>query len=125
MKRDMDLIRAILLSVEEQDVGRAPRDLTIDGYNAEQISYHNYLIGDAGLAKTVDVTTRGSSGPSALVVHLTWAGHEFLDAARDDTIWSKTKARLGAVGSAVLGVPIGVLTAVLIDETKRRLGLSP
>jgi hypothetical protein len=123
MKRDMDLIRAILLSVEEHEDGRAPRDLTVDGYSAEQIGYHNYLIGDAGLAKTADVTTRGSSGPMALVIHLTWAGHEFLDAARDDTVWSKTKARLGAAGKAVLGVPISVLTAVLIDETKRRLGL--
>ena len=33
MKRDMDLVRKILMAVEEHDHGFAPRDVAFDGYS--------------------------------------------------------------------------------------------
>jgi len=119
----MELIRQILLAVEQHESGFAPRELKIDGYSDEQVGYHCYLIGDAGLAKTVDVTTMHSNSPCAAVSRLNSAGHDFLDAAKDDTTWERAKQRLAATGQSLLTVPISVLTALLIDEAKRRLGL--
>jgi hypothetical protein len=36
MKRDMDLVREILVQIEEHEHGMAPRNLTIEGYYSEQ-----------------------------------------------------------------------------------------
>jgi Hypothetical protein (DUF2513) len=123
MQRDMELIRKIMLAVEEHEHAFMEGEPHIEGYSNEQISYHSYLIGDAGLAAVTDITYRGARSPMGQISHLTWQGHEFLDAARDDTVWNKTRERLGATGKTLLTVPLSVLMAVLIDEIKRHLGL--
>src|SRR6476660_1465967 len=89
MKRDMDLIRKIMLAVEEHEHGFAPRQIVIEGYTKEQIGYHNYLIINAGLGDGPDLTHLRSESPEHDLRYLTFAGHEFLDAARDDTRWRK------------------------------------
>lgn len=40
MKRDMDLVRKILLKIEEDYVSTAVYNIKIDGYSDEQIAYH-------------------------------------------------------------------------------------
>lgn len=49
MKRDMALIRKMLLTVEAHENGYAPRDMTFEGYSEEQIGFHAKLIIDADL----------------------------------------------------------------------------
>jgi hypothetical protein len=122
MKRDMELIRTMLLAVESYEPGDDA--LTFDGYSDEQVGFHGYLLGEAGLAEVMDSTTLGDPVPMAEIRHLTWQGYEFLDAARDDTVWKHAKERLGSAGKSLLTVPLGVMTALLIDEAKRRLGLT-
>ena len=63
MKRDMELIRKIVLTVEDAPGGFAPREIKIDGYTDDQIRYHAHLMIQAELAKGSDVTHTGSSGP--------------------------------------------------------------
>src|SRR5262245_22030484 len=87
MKRDLDLIRKIVLKIEEAPTGWAPQGLKIEGYEDDQIGYHSYLIVDAGLARGQDVTHFGSSGPTWIITNLTTAGHDFAQAARDQTRW--------------------------------------
>ncbi|MBA4104464.1 MAG: hypothetical protein C0485_01810 [Pirellula sp.] len=123
MKRDMELIRTILLAVESYEPDDDP--LTFDGYSEEQVGFHCYLLGEAGLAEVMDATSLGDPTPMAEIRHLTWQGYEFLDAARDDTVWNQAKERLGSAGKSLLSVPLGVMTALLIDEAKRRLGMIP
>lgn len=122
MKRDMELIRAMLLAVELYEPG--DEAIAFEGYTDEQIGFHGYLLGEAGLAEVMDCTSLGDAVPMAEIRHLTWQGYEFLDAARDDTVWKHAKDRLGAAGKSLLTVPLGVMTALLIDEAKRRLGLT-
>jgi hypothetical protein len=47
-----------------------------------------------------------SRGPEALLTNLTWAGHEFADAARDEKRWKKAMAvvreKSGSVTMSVL-----------------------
>ena len=90
MKRDMDLIRAILLNVEQQGPPEGWCDVQLPGHTEEKISYHVMLLRDAGLIEAVDLSSH--DGICWRPKRLTYEGHEFLDAARNDTFWTKAKA---------------------------------
>ncbi len=119
MKRDLDLIRKMILEIEDAPSGWAP-DLAIEGYAPEQVSYHAYLIVDAGLAQGKDVTTMGSHGPEALITSLTWAGHEFAEAAREETRWKKA---MGIVKEKGGTITLDVLTQLLGGLMRGAFGL--
>jgi hypothetical protein len=119
MKRDMDLVRAILMEVEKHSAGFAPSEMKIDGYTPDQIAYHAHIMGQAGLVNAIDVTHMGSAGPEAMVSSLTWQGHEFLDAAREPTRWAQAKALVAKSGAASMQVWLEVLT----DLVKKSLGV--
>ena len=112
MKRDMDLIRDLLLSLEAGDEGVGSLlDVESKGYTKEQIGYHSWLLVDAGLALGVDATHLGSVFREVHLTSLTWSGHEFLDAARDDTRWQQAKMMMNKAGAFALPA----LMKVLID----------
>ena len=87
MKRDMDLIRKILRAVEESAF--KPGILQIDGYTSEEVAYHSKLLCDEELITGLDVSSQDGEG--YLIEGLTWTGHDFLDASRNDTVWNKAK----------------------------------
>jgi hypothetical protein len=89
MKRDMDLCRAILLDLEEREQGAGWVEIDIPEFSREQITHHIRLLDEAGLIDAEDLTNM--SGSEWKAKRLTWAGHEFIDAARSDTVWQKTK----------------------------------
>ena len=98
MKRDMDLIRAILLEVEKSPSPRGCR-IEIPGRTREELYYNAQLMQEAGLieAKFLRNSTEFH------VLRLKYAGHEFLDAARSDTVWEKAKKMLlSATGTITL-----------------------
>ncbi|MBM3113280.1 DUF2513 domain-containing protein [Pseudomonas arcuscaelestis] len=109
MMRDMNLMRLLMLELEKieipgggtvsmSDVGEA---LPIEGYTADQVRYHFRLIAeDSGWI--VGGTKRFS--------RITAAGHDFLDAVRDEDIWRMT--REGALQVK------GFTTDLLIDLAK-------
>lgn len=119
MKRDLDLIRKMLLTVEDAPTGFAPA-LKFDGFTDAQVGYHAFLLIDAGLAQGADITTHGSDGPKAMIRNLTWEGHEFADAARDESRWKKAKSMVAEKGG---GITLDVMKALLISLTKAALGL--
>lgn len=92
MIRDMDLIRSILLSVESDEEGDPIANIDIEGYSKKQIAYHVRLLCEAGLI-SCDIVDE--DGPLLerpyLIFSLTWEGHEFIDASRDNNIWNKVK----------------------------------
>ena len=115
MKRDMDLIRLQLLRVE--DDGKPP-DLAT--YTEEQKIYHMALCIEAGLVDGVVRKNEIGEPNGAVAIRLTWKGHEFLDAARNDTIWKKA---LGHIKKAGIQVTLPVLEEVLKKAAKDVLGL--
>jgi hypothetical protein len=119
MKRDLELIRKIVMAIEESHSGFAP-DLSFDGYTQAQIGYHAYLLIDAGYATGSDATTMGSEGPEAMITSLTWAGHEFADVARDASRWNKA---LGIVKEKTGTITIELLKVLLTALMKAALGL--
>lgn len=116
MKRDMDLAREILRWIEQQEIPKLPI-LKIDGYSDEVISYHVMLLHEAGLIEAMNASARVQEWRPK---RLTWNGHEFLDASRNDTLWNKAKElTLSATG----GVSFDVLKTLLVDLAKKAIGL--
>lgn len=90
MKRDLDLIRTLLVRVEE---GKNPALEPIEGYSSEQILYNAALTVEATPPLVVGEVLRHGFGDVLTVSmdRLTWDGHDFLEAARDNTVWKKAK----------------------------------
>jgi len=145
MKRDMDLIRAILEKLEEETYSSEEhtQKVELDEYASDEINYHVALLHEAGLIyarneqqhnlKLIEFMTRIAnqmdeklfmnlvSAPSIWVpIRLTSAGHDFLEAARDDTRWNKAKAEIQEKGGAMT---ISFMTAILIQLAKEAIGL--
>lgn len=120
MKRDLELIRKLVLQVEAIPTGYIKEEIEIEGYSAEQIGYHSYLMIDAGLAKGVDVTTYGCTSPNWRILHLTSAGHDFADAARDESFWRKATGLVRDKGGTVT---LDLMKQILISLIKHSLDL--
>lgn len=116
MKRDMDLIRKILLTVEEYDENSTEIPLLqIDGEDGMAVYYHAKLLIDAGFIEGTIV-----SGPGVYVTAMTWSGHDFLDTVRSETVWDKTK---GLVKEKTGSVSLDVLKALATQVSLGLLGL--
>lgn len=94
MKRDMDLVRKILLKIEEEYVSTPIYNLTIEGYDMETVAYHCEILHEAGLVSDYEA----QYGDDEIVIFgvggLTWEGCDYLDKVRDDSIWQKTKSAI-------------------------------
>jgi hypothetical protein len=110
MKRDMELIRKILLNIEESDFTGGWIEIELEGYDESEVSYHTMLLHEAGLIDAIDLSTMNNTiwKPK----YITWAGHEFLDAARDNNRWEKAKNIMKEKGG---GMTFDVLKSVLIQ----------
>lgn len=82
MKRDMELVRKILLAIEKE--GEAAE---VDGYEEEIIQSHVGLLRQAGLVNAIDASS--FDGEAYIVRGLTWEGHDFIESARNETVWRK------------------------------------
>jgi hypothetical protein len=71
------------------------------------------LLAEAGLIEAQDLTTL--SGSLWLPKRLTWAGHEFLDAAKNETVWRSAKAfvveKTGTLTMELLKVGLSEVTS--------------
>lgn len=97
MKRDMDLLREMLLAVENA----SPKLLSLPKFPTHEdweVVEHANLAVQAGLLNAV-VFTPLKGLPTVSNLTLTWEGHEFLDRTRDPDIWSQTKGAAKKVGS--------------------------
>ena len=74
MKRDMELIRKILFSLEERPFQKAVTELPIEGYERHVIMYHMLLLAQAGLVDFEPEKTKSGRIINAHVLGLNWAG---------------------------------------------------
>jgi hypothetical protein len=112
----MDLVRTILMRIEDSPSGWAAQPFGIASFTPEQVGYHAHIMMEEGLIEGNDVTNMHSKGPEALPRSLTWRGHEFLDLARDQKRWNQAKAIIGKIGSAPLSVWMKVLNDLMLTE---------
>jgi hypothetical protein len=94
MKRDMDLIRKIMLVVEDSDGQADLSPLLADGYTERQLTGHAALIFKAGLAERMS-DEQGLDGDCfCILTGLTWAGHDFISNAKSDRVWNQAKSKV-------------------------------
>jgi len=115
MKRNFDLIRKIMLEMEELPPDRYLNSKDVKGYDNEEVYYQMALMEDARLLVLNNVSSlqdRQSFG-----MRLTWEGHEFLDAARNDTIWEKaTSTALEKAGSLTFDIVKSLLAHYIKEQ---------
>lgn len=117
MKRDMELVRSILLALEEAPFDGGPLGrLEHKDHTSEEVSYHLMLLHEAGLIHAFDFSP--DEDTDWVPGWLTWAGHEFLDAARDNTRWKKALALVKNKGG---GAVFEVLKQVLVSQVKEQV----
>lgn len=114
MKRNMDLIREILL---QKEADKTPMVLP-DCSGQEEFAYHVALLKEAGFVEAIIRPDRLGMPKAAQVLRLTWAGHDFLDAARNDTVWNMAKEKIIESGKSWT---ISMLTEVLKALAKQEL----
>lgn len=117
MKRDMELVREILLCVEK---GEGLAALTVK-HGSETVAGHVAILNDAEMVKAAIAENNVGIPMSAHIIRLTWAGHEFLDNARDNAVWKKV---MKSLGGKVASVSFSVLTECLKRAVLAQVGLS-
>lgn len=119
MKRDMELIRKILFKIEAEYVSTALTNLTIDGYDFNDIAYQCKLLYDAGLIDQYKARYGDNTIYLFTVGALTWEGHDFLDKIRQDIIWNKTKETITKKGlPMIIDVIKDVATGIISSMTE-------
>jgi hypothetical protein len=119
MKRDFDLIRRILHDIEKLPAGESLQGLEYSNdYDQETVDAHVELLIKKGLIE--GEILGGTGGSMTRVTGLTWTGHDFLDATKDDTIWAKART---TVLKPTVAITFDLLLQWLKDEAKKKLGL--
>ena len=95
--------------------------MVIDGWSEEEIGFHAWLMVNAGLADGVEIKSRARAGGFAVLTRITWDGYDFLEAARNDTVWSKAKGIIAKAGGAGLDVLKGVLVQLTKDAVTKHM----
>ncbi|UJW87958.1 DUF2513 domain-containing protein [Devosia sp. SL43] len=124
MKRDMDVIRKIMLAVQARtDID--PRLLKVDGLDDFTVGYHVALLHDVGLIVGPSTQTYDTPYKQVLVKDLSWEGHDFVAAMANDTVWGKLKQSLSPSDLASLPLKIikDVGTGILEQWVKTQIGL--
>jgi hypothetical protein len=126
MKRDMDLIRAILFRLEEDIVFHSKiyefsfenKKLKVEGYSDEEVYSHLVM-----LLESPFIEGRRFMSGEIEVKKLTWNGREFLDSVRGDEVWKKTKAAVEKIGGTGMAFIWEIAKGVIKSEMKTRLGI--
>lgn len=121
MKRDFNLIRKILLDVQSFPPNNRDSSLEYEGeYDKDIVNEHIELLIEAGLLKGHVV--KSMNGILQIAVSgLTWDGHNFIDAARNDVIWKKAFDVLKDKG---VDATFDVLKTLLGSMTLKAMGLT-
>lgn len=117
MKRDLSLIRELLLYFEAQPDDRQSLP-DVQGYPEIEVEYHLILMFEAGLIRAEPEVTKTGRTIRVHAHSLTWQGHEFLDMARDKSTWKRVSE---SIASKVGSVSFDVLKEMLVDALKDSL----
>lgn len=113
MGRDMDLIRLLLIG---HVTGETPPE--IKEYERKDILYHYTLLKDAGFITATFAEGNDVVPDEVMYVRVTWLGHEFYDASKDNKIWKFAKENLLKAGASFTAT---VLLEYLKIEVRKHL----
>jgi len=98
MKRDMELVRRIMLNIQSGDLHGG-----VEGYDDDTVNYHKALLAEKELIEAKPHYSSRGDKPSdipdlVMIKRMTWEGHDFIDAIETDSKWNKVKAFLSQAG---------------------------
>ena len=97
-----------------------PRDIQAREVGAAKVVEHIQLLCDAKLVVATFGGTAQGKITSGRIERLTWAGHEFLSASKDESTWQKVRTKV--VGPTISWT-WSILLEMLKEEAKAKLGL--
>lgn len=103
----MELIIKIAISIEESIHDQFGLQIEIEGYDDSVIQYHLGIMFEGGLINAIDGSTLEEV--CYLPTGLTWKGHDFLDAIRDEKVMNKAKKFAKEKGFQLFDLPFDVL----------------
>ncbi|KOY73941.1 hypothetical protein RZ70_00630 [Apilactobacillus kunkeei] len=86
-------------------------------YALQKLSEGGFIVG----GPTVLYPVGGAQKHYAPITDITWKGHEYLDAIRDDKIWKKAKSATSSLKSVSLSVMKDVASHFLTEYIKGNL----
>lgn len=122
MRRNMDLVREILIETSKSDKEVRASDIAEKSskYSLEEIIYNIRIMGEGNLIN-VYIDEREVGVVDAYVMDLTWHGNEFLDSISSNEIWEKIKNNFS---DKIINIPFDILTSLAKLYLKSKLGLS-
>lgn len=122
MKFDYDLVRAILMAVEDTPANNDAGPISVAGYDENTVHEHLELLEEADLIQATFLRTENREQRiyAATVERLTWEGHQFLSNARNDEIWARTKVAVAEKGGSV---SFDIFTAILTQMALKLFGI--
>ena len=122
MKRDMDLIRNMLLYVEKENEFNEENGVDLGHFpdvNPRLLKSHFKLIRQNGYLNKLTL----ASGGYILAGEITNEGYDFLDSVRDPEIWRKTKDAAHAAGGFSLRLLGRLATGFLEKKIEEKTGV--
>ncbi len=125
MKRDLDLVRSILIYVENADGEVDADDMATERWPIETVVYHVRLMAHHGLVDVSrDARDMNGSTIELTVSGITWDGQDYLDSIREPKVWGRVKKTLaGTVGSTTLDVVRQTASMVALVMVREGLGM--
>lgn len=124
MKRDIDLVRRILVETEKANKCIDIESLVCDKYPLPAIAYHVELMAAHGLLDAKVDKSWGGEATGGIIKGLTWDGCDYLDAIRDERVWSRTKrVVMEAVGDTTLSTIKQAASMVALQLIKASIGV--
>lgn len=115
MKRDLDLIRKIMLTLEDKmEYGKNFKRATLfeimkeESLTIEKLAYHVGLLVESGLVKAKEQKYQSGEPTDYLINTVTSQGHDFIDIIRQDTTWNNIKEKAYSIGDSSLSVLIDI-----------------
>lgn len=94
MRRDMELVRSILLSVADSNDGVRIEQLINEKYNKQLVGYHIRIMKEAGLIHASIQAADNDPYYYCAISSLTWEGNDFLDAIASESVWNRVRKAL-------------------------------
>jgi hypothetical protein len=114
MQRNWDVIRKILIKLEEKsDLNSSISVDEVDGYDTHSVGFHMQLLNEAGLIEAVKNGISGGWKANSI----RWAGYELLDKIRQDTVWNKVKATAREKSIDLSFDAIGIIANKILSST--------
>lgn len=107
MKRDMDLIRDLLLEIESNE---NDEEINFEDRDKATVIYHLNLLKEIGYIDDFSEDILGS----LYAGQLTWEGNDYLDKIRDNSVWKKTKDVISQKGLPLVFDTIKTISSAFI-----------